>query len=120
MKLFDLPRSEDEAIKLLQERGILPARRLCAQEHEMTLYTGNRARWVCKKKECRVEVGMRVGNWLEGGRLDFVTVLRFIYCWCHEYTSIDYCERELEMNTTVDWSNYMRDVCAGYLFASLT
>ena len=25
---------------------------------------------------------MRVGNWLEGSRIPFVTVVRFIYFWC--------------------------------------
>lgn len=45
--------------------------------------------------------------------LPFLTILRFIYCWSAELTSINFCERHLEMNhcTVVDWNNYMREVC---------
>ena len=117
MKIFDLPDTEEKAIKLLQERGILPSKRICKNGHEMTLYAGNKTRWCCNKRECRSEVKMRVGNWLEGSKLCFAIIVRFLYCWSREYTSIEFCKHELEMSdeTTVDWSNYMREICANYL-----
>lgn len=117
MNIFSLPQSEQEAIKFLQDKGILPKRRVCANGHQMNLSIGQRVQWSCMKKECRSSVKMRVGNWLEGSRIPFVTVVRFIYCWAWEMSSVKFCERELGMddNTSIDWSNYMRCVCVGYL-----
>jgi len=117
MKLFTLPQTEDEAIKFLQEKGILPKRRVCKNGHGMSLSLGAQVRWRCGKKECRSEVKMRIGNWLEGSRISFVTAIRFIYCWSTEMTSIKFCERELDIGdeTTMDWNNYLRCVCVAYL-----
>lgn len=119
MKLFELPSSEMEAILLLQEKGILPGQRICKGGHEMSL---SESRWRCCKKECRTEIGLRVGNFYEGSRLQFTTSLRFIYLWAYELTSIELCKRELAMSdeTTVDWSNYMRNVCVTHLLAKPT
>ena len=60
---------------------------------------------------------MRVENWLEGSRMPYVTIVRFIYAWSFEYTSVDFCERELQLNhnTTVDWNNYLRCLCVDHL-----
>lgn len=117
MNLFTLPRDDKEAVGFLQEKGILPKRRLCKKGHEMSLSIGQQVRWRCAKKDCRDEVKMRVGNFLEGSRLPFVTVVRFIYCWSHEMTSVKFCERELgiEKSAVLDWNNYMRCVCVGHL-----
>jgi len=56
---------------------------------------------------------MRVGNWFVGSRISFVCVLRFIYCWAEEMTSLKWCQTQLNMcyDTTVDWNNYMREIC---------
>ena len=99
MNLFNLPRDEKEAITFLQERGVLPLQRVCKNGHEMTLNIGTQVRWRCRKKDCRTEVGIRVGNWMEGGRIPFVTVVRFVYCWSWEMTSQTFCERETSMGT---------------------
>lgn len=117
MKLFDLPRTEDEAIQFLQERGILPSKRICKNGHEMKLNIGNQTRWRCNKSTCRTELNIRKGNFFDDSRLPFVTAVRFFYAWAREYTSINWCEHELAMNhnTTVDWSMYMRCVCVDYL-----
>ena len=116
MNLFTLLKTE-EAIKFLQEKGILPITKKCQNGHEMTLSIGDKARWRCGKSTCRYDVKLRVGNWLEGSRIPIVTVIRFIYCWCHELTSVEFCEHELQMNknTTTDWNNYMRCICIDYL-----
>ena len=37
MNVFSLPRTEEDAIKLFQAKGILPKMRHCDQGHEMTL-----------------------------------------------------------------------------------
>jgi len=87
MKLFDLPKTDEEAIKFLQEKGVLPSQRVCKNGHQMNLRIGQQVQWSCKKKECRTAVKMRVGNWLEGSRITFVTIVRFVYCWAFEMTS---------------------------------
>ena len=57
---------------------------------------------------------MRVGNWTEGLRLPFETIIRFIYAWVEEWASIKICERQLEMDgeTTINYSKFMREVCS--------
>ena len=44
-------------------------------------------------------------------------VLRFVYGWARQYTSIDWCERELGItkNTTVSMNAIMREGCALYM-----
>jgi len=89
MNLFDLPRTDEEAIKFLQEKSVLPKRRVCKNGHEMKLSIGAQVRWRCTTRLCNAEVNMRVGNWLEGSKLPYVAIVRFIYCWAREYTSIE-------------------------------
>jgi transposase-like protein len=113
MNIFNLPRTEEDAVEFLQTKGILPANRICKKKHEMKLSFGSVTRWRCTKSGCSTDVGIRSSNWLENSRLAFITIVRFIYCWAKELTSINWCEEELDMNhnTTVDWNNYMREVC---------
>ena len=44
MNLFTLPKTEEEVIKFLQEKGILPITKKCLNGHEMTLSIGDKAR----------------------------------------------------------------------------
>ncbi|KAF7623379.1 hypothetical protein Mgra_00010282 [Meloidogyne graminicola] len=83
----------------------------------MNLSIGKLVRWRCNKSTCRSEIKLRVGTWLEGSRIPYVTIVRFIYAWAFEYTSGDFCERELQIDphTTVDWNNYLRCVCIDHL-----
>ena len=117
MNLFNLPNTEEEAITFFQAHGILPGKRFCSDGHEMTLCVGQQVRWRCKKRSCRTEVNMRVGNWLVGMRLSYVSILRFVYGWAWQYTSISWCERELGINhnTTVSMNAIMRETCALYM-----
>lgn len=115
MDVFTLPSTEEDAVAFLQGKGILHQRKQCRKYHEMKLYFGQETFWKCNK--CRTKVNLRVGNWLVGSRLSFVTVIRVIYCWAYEYTAGKFCKRELGMgeNTTVDWSMYCREVCVDAL-----
>ena len=83
----------------------------------MKLSIGKQVRWRCAKSTCRSEIQLRVGTWLEGSRIPYVTIVRFIYAWAYEYTSGDFCERELQLDphTTVDWNNYLRCICIDHL-----
>ena len=87
------------------------------KKHEMKLNIGKQVRWRCAKSTCRSEIQLRVGTWLEGSRIPYVTIVRFIYAWAYEYTSGDFCERELQLDphTTVDWNNYLRCICIDHL-----
>lgn len=115
MNLFDLPRTEEDAVAFLQEKGIVQSSRECRNCHKMKLYFGRDSFWKCNK--CDKRVNLRVGNWLEDSRLLIVTIVRFIYGWAYEYTSGKWCERELDIdkNTAVDWNMYYREVCVDFL-----
>ena len=39
MKICDLPRTEEEAIRLFQDKGMLPKTKQCVNGHNMTLYS---------------------------------------------------------------------------------
>lgn len=113
-KIWDLPQSEEGAIRLFQDKGVLPKLKQCINGHEMTLYSFENAPfWKCTTRPCLKKSGLRVGTWLSHSKIPFVTAVRFIYCWVYELTSVKFCERELEINhnTVVDWNNYLREVC---------
>lgn len=117
MNIFSLPRTEEEAVAFLQEKGILPAERTCQNGHKIKLYFGTKIIWKCNVKACQKKVRMRVGNWFVDSRLSFVTAVRFFHCWAKELTSIKWCNEELGMAqaTTVDWNAYMREAVAEQL-----
>ena len=41
MNIFNLPKTEEEAVLLLQNTGILPKKRVCPNRHVANLYFGN-------------------------------------------------------------------------------
>ena len=115
----DLVPDKAASVSFLQQHGILHNPRICSNQHNMTLdISGDR--WRCRAAACRKEVGLRVGTWLEGSRLEFRKIVLFMYCWSHEYTSIKWSNHELDMGpgAVVDFNNYMREVCAATLLAN--
>ena len=58
-------------------------------------------------------MGLRVGSWLENTRLPLLTVIRFLYSWSQELSSIQWCARELQISAgaTIAWNAALRDVC---------
>lgn len=111
--ICEMPTCERSAVAFFQEKGILPAKRVCPRGHDMKLYFGERIQWCCNLRSCRAKVNMRIGNWFEGSRIPFVTALRFVYYWAQRLTTVDWCHRHLRManSTTVEWNNYLREVC---------
>ena len=79
--------------------------------------TDTRDRWRCRQRQCREDIPVRKGTWLEGSRLEFRKVAMFIYCWSKQLTSIKFCDNELDIGKTcvIDWNNYLREVCANTL-----
>lgn len=120
---WQLPKDEVEAIKFFQDKEIIHRERLCSRNHNMLFYYDKyktvSPKWKCFKESCRETKGLRTQTWFFGSRIPLLTASRFIYCWCLELTSIQFCELQLEMNhnTVVDWNNYMREICANALMA---
>ena len=92
MNIFDLPRTEEECLVFLQNKGILPKQLV---------------------KLCTKRVNIRTGTWFSVTRLPFITAVRFFYSWAFEWTSFKWCKRELQIteHTTVEWNLYMRSAC---------
>ena len=84
MNIFTLPQTEEAAIHFLQLKNIPPTNKICGNGHEMKLSIGKQVRWCCAKSTCRSEIQLRVGTWLEGSRIPYVTIVRFIYAWAYE------------------------------------
>lgn len=117
MKIWDLARTEEDAVSFFQEKGILAKNATCDKNHEMKLSFCDGVRWRCNLSTCRTKKSIRKGTWFEPSKLSFLTSLRFIYCWSEEMTSVKWCEKQLDMNhnTVVDWNNYLREVCVEVL-----
>lgn len=117
--LYDIVKNKENAIRFLQDAGILNRYKLCQNNHEMVLtITDKRERWRCGKGNCRNDISLKSGSWLENTNLTYTEVVLFIYCWSFELTSINFCQRELSIlsnATIVDWNNYLREVCANSL-----
>lgn len=106
------------SILFLQQHGIIHAVRRCANNHNMILSLNNRQdRWRCHHTNCRHDIPVRQGTWLQGSRLTYRQIILFIYCWSKELTSIKFCECELDISqqAVIDWNNYLREVCANTL-----
>ena len=64
--------------------------------HQMTIYisgsNSKQCRWTYKLRKCRKHFGIRTKNWLTVFKLPFDKLLLFIYLWCENKTSINFCE----------------------------
>ena len=121
MQLFSLVNDKHSAIIFLQKQGMLHEQRHCSNGHSMTLSVAS-DRWRCNIRGCRKEIGIRKDTWLQGSKLDFQKIVLFIYCWSKKLTTIEFCEEELGISshTTVDWNNFLREVCAQRLLQTPT
>lgn len=103
------------SVRFLQQHDILHNPRLCDNGHVMTLSLSDRQdRWRCRNVACRTDIPLRAGTWLANSRLSYRDIILFVYCWSFEMTSVKFCDRELGIcqSAFVDWSNYLREVCA--------
>ena len=110
--MFSLPQSEDSDINFLQDKGVLAKEMRCRENHAMYR---NKLRWICAR--CEQQKGLRTNSWLENTKLPCLTVVRFLYAWSQELTSLKWCATELSMSprATVTWNGALRDVCAAAL-----
>uniref|UniRef100_A0A5S6Q070 ISXO2-like transposase domain-containing protein n=1 Tax=Trichuris muris TaxID=70415 RepID=A0A5S6Q070_TRIMR len=110
-------KDEDTAIAFFQGKGVLHQQRNCVCGHPMRIAgkkSGQARRWRCYKAHCNKEVSLRTGTWFEGHRSDFRTAALFMYAWSREYTTTEFCSKELGMSShcAVDWKKSMREVAA--------
>jgi hypothetical protein len=120
---------EDSSIAFLRDRRILHQNRECCGLPMRRAHKNNVAVWRCTMKGCKNPNGLRPGffkyifmyhivkgTWINPSRLPFTTIVRFIYCWAEEITSCKFDKKHLNMhkNSTVDWSNYLREVCVKF------
>jgi len=72
--------TKNNAVSFLQTRGILHNPRLCKNKHEMVLQlTDKQDCWCCSIRLCRQYAPLRADNILAGLRLDYKTIVMFIY-----------------------------------------
>lgn len=117
--MFDLPNSELESISFFQEKGILPKNCICQYGHSLELFfdlNKNAYFWKDNHASCKNVICIRTGNWFSGINsinLSFMKIIRFIYGWSHELTTIKWCKQELGLYPTavVKLNRYMRKVC---------
>ena len=108
-------REEIDAVKFFQKFNIIPTSKLCSNKHSMLLCVKketNYCFWQCKKGKCCVKISVRKDTWLEGTKLNLRKILKFIYCWTEELTSITFCNKQIGFSSrlTVDFNNYLREV----------
>lgn len=118
LSLSSVVHDNKSSIQFLQRRGILHTSRKCSKGHDMNLsVSDSQERWRCSRRECRQDITIRKDTWLEGSKLSFRQIVMFIYCWSSEMTNVKFTEKELDIcqETTVDWNNYLREVCAFHL-----
>ena len=121
LTLSTLVHDKETAIRFLQNHGVIHQQRLCNNGHQMTLSTVS-DRWRCNARQCRQEIGLRKETWLERSRMEFRTVILFIYCWSKNLATIKFCSEELSIGhtTAVDWKNFLREICAWQLLQTPT
>ena len=80
--IFELARkvrTKEEAVKYLQERGILHKERFCKNGHSMRLCLSSYPPyWRCNKEGDRLKKGLRSCTWLENSNLALETIVYFV------------------------------------------
>ncbi|KFD49785.1 hypothetical protein M513_09252 [Trichuris suis] len=112
---------ERSAIALLQAKGILHQQGHCDCGEGMSLsLKGRPARWRCRRPRCGKQVSLRAGTWLEGTRLEFSKVVRFVHAWRHKYGTTELCKNMLGMTpqAVTKWKSRIREIVALSLLRS--
>ncbi|CEF61362.1 Hypothetical protein SRAE_0000048800 [Strongyloides ratti] len=66
--------NEAKAVEFLQKRGLIPETKECENSHEMKLSVGTVFRWKCFLRDCRKQVGVRVGTWFQRTKMPFISL----------------------------------------------
>ena len=123
LELSYVVKDKGSAVAFLQCRGLLYERRICSRGHDMVLsLTDREDRWRWRHGGCDQQKQLKADTWLQRSRqLSLVSRRHFIYLLLgssneHHQT----CEHELYIGytTVVDYSDYLREICAQHLLAT--
>lgn len=67
----------------------------CSFNNDMKLYFSDEVKWKCYIKAFCKTSRLEVCNWLKHSCFLVVTLICFIYCWCEEVTSCEFCDCQL-------------------------
>ena len=73
--------------------------------------------WRCSR--CRTKKSIRTGSFFETSKVALATLLRIMYLFCLDVPVKTTCELmhgDISKPTIIDWFNFCRDICTGYLF----
>lgn len=102
--------NEVATVKFLQTKGLLHKERHCDCGSQMRESTRTQRDtvipvWRCTSKFCKTTKGLRPATWFDSSTLSFRSILKFIYWWSTEQTSVNFCRHEIGMahESVVDW-----------------
>uniref|UniRef100_A0A5S6QIV6 Uncharacterized protein n=1 Tax=Trichuris muris TaxID=70415 RepID=A0A5S6QIV6_TRIMR len=110
---------EKAAVAFRQEKGILHQQRRCVCTKDMVLDMPRpSARWRCPRKNCRKELPLRAGTWLEGKNLPVRKALLFIRACSDKLTSCAFCKDNFGINGKAagEWNFVLREAAVEWLF----
>ena len=71
-------KDEKDAIVYFQSYEILHESRKCKNKHEMYLQVSEKhIRWVCKRRGCRLNKGVRINTWFNGKKIVLICHILF-------------------------------------------
>uniref|UniRef100_A0A5S6QNT1 DDE_Tnp_IS1595 domain-containing protein n=1 Tax=Trichuris muris TaxID=70415 RepID=A0A5S6QNT1_TRIMR len=93
------------AVQFMKDKGVIHQHRTCARcRRSMVLrYRKDRddVRWRCCGKQCRKEVSVKTGTWLQGYDQPVRILLLFMRAWSDKLTSLAYCKATFGMSGKV-------------------
>ena len=90
LKLAEEVKDKKRAIQFLQNKNIIHKIKKCKNNNDMVLNLSNKSdRWICKKKNCRYEEGIRKNTWLEGSRIDFFVLFIISVCIVYKVSKVE-------------------------------
>ena len=80
-------RTELDAVQFLQEKNIIPARKICKKNHELQIIERDGCvNWRCSKSSCgQQSISVRRNTWLDGSRIPLMKIIMLIYSWASDY-----------------------------------
>uniref|UniRef100_A0A5S6Q7K2 Uncharacterized protein n=1 Tax=Trichuris muris TaxID=70415 RepID=A0A5S6Q7K2_TRIMR len=105
---------EATAIRFLQDKGVLHRHRLCVclERMSLTVNSARSPRWRCPNDACMKQVALRSGTWLEGSKLSFRQVVKFLFGCSQQFNTITYCRSLVGIgkSAVIEWYSAMREV----------
>ena len=108
--------SDNNIINWLVQHGLLRNTRDCDMCNQLcrinatTAHGADGLEWRCQN--CNFRKSIRDKSFFEGSHLNLIQILDFIYFWSRKQQLMDIREEvNIGWETSVEWGNYIRDVC---------